>query len=248
MSFKIKIDVFEGPFDLLLKLILRQELDIHQVPVAEITSAFMEHIEESPRIDLDTATEFLLIASTLLLIKARSLIRATGLEDQIEEESDQAKDYLVNSLIKYKTFSNAGTWLEEAYAGNGWYLPSMREVEAEYAELYPDPFEGVKVEDLAGAIIDMLIRNVGVEVDTSYIAKVRISVEEHKLRVREFMKNNQSTTFTALIEGCRTKTEVIGTFLALLELFKKGEITLRQSRPFSEIGVKVMEGEKSRVG
>ncbi|MBN1289604.1 MAG: segregation/condensation protein A [Actinobacteria bacterium] len=248
MSFKIKIEVFEGPFDLLLKLILRQELDIHQVPIADITSAFMEHIKESPVIDLDTATEFLIITSTLLLIKARSLIRATGLEDQIEEESEQAKDSLVNSLIKYKTFSNAGMWLEEAYARNGWYLPSMREVEAEYAELYPDPFEGVKIEDLAQAIIEMLIRNVGVEVDTSYIAKVRISVEEHKLRVREFMRDNQSTTFSALIEECRSKTEIIGTFLALLELFKRGEITLRQSKPFSEIGVKVTESEKSCVG
>ena len=74
MSFEVKIDVFEGPFDLLLQLIMKQELDIHEVPVAAITSAFIEQIESSPELDLDTATEFLLIAATLLLIKARSLL------------------------------------------------------------------------------------------------------------------------------------------------------------------------------
>ena len=87
MSFEVKIEVFEGPFDLLLQLIMKQELDIHEVPVAQITASFLEHIDATETIDLDTATEFVLIAATLLLIKARSLLPRDEEEGEAEEGS-----------------------------------------------------------------------------------------------------------------------------------------------------------------
>lgn len=248
MSFKVKIDVFEGPFDLLLQLILKQELVIYEVPIADITSEFMEHVGASKKIDLDSATEFLLIASTLLLIKARSLISSTGIEDQIEEETEEAKDFLVNSLVKYKTFANAAQWLEDTFSENGWYHPSLRELEEDYSDHYPDPFEGICIDDIADAIIEMLIRNVAIEVDTSYIAKVRISVDEHRTRIIDALRTRGTVTFSFLVESCRSKIDIIGTFLALLELNKKGEISLRQTKPFSEIKIKKLEAEKSGAG
>ena len=247
MSFDVKIDVFEGPFDLLLQLITTQELSINEVPVAQITSSFLENMYAEPNLDLDTATEFLLIAATLLLIKARSLLPSPENELDVEDDPEAAKEDLVERLLEYKTFSNASVWLEELYARNGWYIPRLRELEEEYAHLYPDPFEGVEVSGLSQALMDLLIEMAPAQVDTSYIAPIKVSVAEKIQWVRENLEDVGSTTFSELILECRTKLEVIATFLAILELYKSGEVTLTQRKRFGKIEVKIAEGEKDSV-
>jgi len=243
LSFEIKIEVFEGPFDLLLQLITRQELDIHEVPIAQITASFIEHLEAATRLDLDAATEFLLIAATLLLIKTRSLLPAPEEEAEAGEDSETAREFLVERLIEYKKFQAASEWMEEAYAEHGWYMPSLKELADEYSDLYPDPFEGVSVESLPLALIDLLTERAVRRVDTSYIAPIKISVSEHIDRVRRSLRVEGATTFGGLVAECHSRLEVIATFLAVLELYKRGEVTLSQRRLFGEIQVKRREVE-----
>ncbi len=247
MSFEVKIDVFEGPFDLLLQLIMKQELDIHEVPISAITAAFIEHIEGAPELDLDTATEFLLIAATLLLIKARSLLPRP--EDDLEaaEESETAREYLVERLVEYKKFSNVADLFEGLYAEHGWYLPRMREMEDDYSTLYPDPFEGIPAGAMAEALMEVLVEWARESVDVSYIAPIRISVTEHIEMVRVRLAADGQARFSELIDGCTSKIEVIATFLAVLELCKRGEITVNQRKLFGEIFVKLREGEVTSV-
>ena len=245
MSYEVKIEIFEGPFELLLQLIMRKELDIHRVPIAQITSSYLEHLEEAPRLDLDTATEFLVIAATLLLIKARSLLPRPEDELEMLEETETAREFLIERLMEYKKFSNAAEWLAELYGENGWYMPRLRELEEDYSHLYPDPFEGVSVTNLPEALIELLIERLSDQVDTSYIAPVKVSVAEHIGRVRNSLASTEEGTFTELVAGCRSKLDVIATFLAVLELYKKGELYLSQRRPFGEIKITIREGKEN---
>jgi segregation and condensation protein A len=246
LSFKVKIEVYEGPFDLLLQLIMRQELDIHEVPVAQITESFLEHIDEAKELDLDAATEFLLIAATLLLIKARSLLPREE-EPEEDEESETARLYLIDRLIEYKKFSNVADFLEKLHAENGWYLPRMRELEDDYASLYPDPFEGVLISKLAEVLTDLLIEWARESVDTTYIAPIRVSVAEQIEKVHKRLAKAGKIKFSELISDCKSKIEVIAVFLAVLELCKRGELMLAQRRLFGEIDIKVCERKESSV-
>jgi segregation and condensation protein A len=241
LSFQVRIEVYEGPFDLLLQLIMKQELDIHQVPVAQITSAFLELLEGAESLDLDAATEFVLIAATLLLIKARSLLPADEDDVEMAEEAEQAREFLIERLIEYKQYANAAGWLAEAYAEHGWYLPRAREMEEDYASLYPDPFEGCEVADLAHSLMDLLIERATDRVDTAFIAPIRVSVAERIEEVRLRVGRGGIAKFSELVSGCSSKLEVIATFLAILELFKRNEVTLRQRRLFGEIEIEKRE-------
>lgn len=247
MSFEVKIEVFEGPFDLLLQLISRQELDIHEVPVAQITAAFLEHIEGSPELDLEAATEFLVIASTLLLIKARSLLPSGGEETDVAQESETAREFLIERLIEYKKFANAADRLADIYAVEGWYMPRLRELEDDYASLYPDPFEGVEAESLGDALVALLLERARDNVDTTHIAPIKISVAEKIELVRERLRSSGKTTFSELCADCASKLDLIATFLALLELYKRGELAFTQRRLFGEIHIRKAEGEESSV-
>lgn len=245
MSFEVKIEVFEGPFDLLLQLIMKQELDIQVVPISQITASYLENMEGTIELDLDSATEFLLIAATLLLIKARSLLPQPDDELEVTEESESARTFLVERLIEYKKFSNVADLLEKRHADHGWYIPRLRELEADYSELYPDPFEETESRALAEALMDLLIEWARDGVDISYIAPIRISVGERIEAVRAKLASGEAVKFSALVADCGSKMEIIATFLAILELCKRGEATLAQRKIFGEINIKAREGEKS---
>ena len=245
MSFEVKIDVFEGPFDLLLQCIMRQELDIHEVPIAQITSAYLEHLEAAPELDLDTATEFLMIATTLLLIKARSLLPRPEDELELFKDTETAREFLIDRLVEYKKFSNAAEWLADLYGEHGWYIHRMRELEDDYSHLYPDPFEGVSVANLPEALIELLIERLTDKVDTAYIAPIKVSVAEHINRVRSLLAPGGAGTFSELVADCRSKLDVIATFLAVLELYKRGDLSLSQRRPFAEIKLTMREGKEN---
>lgn len=245
MSFQVKIEVFEGPFDLLLQLITRQELDIHEVPVAHITTAFIEHMETMPRLDLDTATEFMVIAATLLLIKARSLLASGEEEDEEAADTESAREYLIERLVEYKQFANAADWLADRYAEHGSFIRRAREMEEDYAHLYPDPFVDVEALDLAKALMDLLVERASAKVDTSYIAPIKVSVAERVEAVRERVAREGTVKFSTLVADCSSKLELIATFLAILELSKRGEVTLSQRKLFGEIDVKRREASSN---
>ncbi|MHB8897038.1 MAG: segregation and condensation protein A [Candidatus Geothermincolia bacterium] len=243
MSFEVQIEVFQGPFDLLLQLIMKQELNIHEVPVAQITTSFLEYIEGDGELDLDTATEFMLIAATLLLIKARSLLPPDEDEFEAADESENAREFLIERLLEYKQYSNAADWLQDAYAEHGWYMPRLRELEDDYSSLYPDPFEGVSEREMARALMDLLVERATERVDTTFIAPIRISVAERIEDLRGRIEREGHARFSTLVTECATKLEVIATFLAILELFKRGEVLLAQKKIFGDIDIRKREAD-----
>lgn len=244
-TFEIKIDVFEGPLDLLLQLIMDEELDICDVPIASITSSYLKYLERHPRIGLEDMSEFLLIASTLLLIKARSLLSGEGDFEEAAEEASQAVEELVHRLVEYNTFSNASKFLEESYVEHGRYFSKMREIERDYSNLYHDPFEGVSIEELAKSLGQLLVENVSENVDLSHIVSSWVSVEEQIEKIKSLLLEERQTTFSKLIATHGKRTEVVATFLAILLLCKDGEIDLFQRKPFGEIEIRKRELEEN---
>jgi len=243
LSFEVKIEVFEGPFDLLLQLILKQDMDIHTVPIAEITASFVERIEGVRDFDLDTATDFLLIAATLLLIKARSLIPREDDDFEAMDDAVSEREFLVERLIEYKQFASAAEWLEAVYTDQRGYMSRTRELEDDYASLYPDPFEGVPPVDLARAFVNLLVRQATECVDTSFVAPIKVSVAERIEEVRTRISKEGRVKFSELIRECVSKIDVIATFLAVLELYKRCEVMISQRRLFGEIEIRGREDE-----
>jgi segregation and condensation protein A len=194
--------------------------------------------------DLESATEFLVTAATLLLLKARSLLPGDE-EPEEMEETEAAREQLLERLLAYRKYQEAAGWLGDAYAEHGWYSPSLKELYVEYSSLYPDPFARVSSDELGPALVELLLLKTEERVDTTFIAPIRVSVSEQVERVREVLSAEGKTTFTLLTAKCETKIELIAMFLAVLELFKRGELTFSQRRIFSEIDIKAKEGEKS---
>lgn len=245
MDFQVKIEVFEGPFDLLLQLILSDELDIHKVPIALITDSYIEHIEKIDNFDLDSATEFLLIAATLLLLKARSLFPQE--EEEALEEVESSAEVLADRLVEYKKYSNVSRWLEEHYALNGLFTPRFKELETDYSSLYPDPFEGVSVENLSLVLLELLSRRAESQVDTSHIAPIRVSVAKRIEEVRKILESSESVSFKELAHQCKSRIELVATFLAILELYKSCEIDLEQRKLYGDIRIRRKKGVENNA-
>jgi segregation and condensation protein A len=185
------------------------------------------------------------IAATLLLMKARSLLPRPEDELEMLEDTETAREFLTERLIEYKKFSNAAEWLADLYGDYGWYLHRMRELEEDYSSLYPDPFSGVSIGNLPEALIELLINRLNDTVDTEYIAPIKVSIAEHIGRVRKYLARSREGTFSELVAECRSKLDVIATFLAVLELYKKGELSLSQRRPFGDIKIVMSEGKEN---
>lgn len=243
MTYQIKIDVFEGPFDLLLTLVSRQQVDIYDVPIAVIADEYLAYINKMRELDLEVASEFLLVAATLLDMKAKSLLPRD--EDEFEQEElplRETKDMLIARLLEYKKFKNVALELAGRFEAESKYYPREAELEEAFIKLLPDYLKGVTVADLA-QLASNLISRTKKEIfnSTGIIAIKPINLEEKIDEVIDKLKKSRRQTFKKLTLNCKTKTEVIAFFLALLELYKRGLITLYQAVTFGDIEVELTE-------
>ncbi len=177
MSYSVRTPVFEGPFDLLLHLILKQEVELWEVSLSEIVDAYITELERMETLDLDVATEFLLIAATLVELKARRLL--PGIEDlELDEEllRFEERDLLLARLLECKTFKDAAQALESCMRRADRSVPRTAGPEEPYRWMVPDPLESVRVESLRAAALRMLAAPPVVIVDTDHVAPVRASV------------------------------------------------------------------------
>ncbi|MDI6799121.1 MAG: segregation/condensation protein A [Actinomycetota bacterium] len=247
MTYEIKIDVFEGPFDLLLNLILKHEVDIYDVPIATITEEYLSYIERLQAVDLESASGFLLVASTLLELKS-----ATLLPKRIEEESgdddelspEDVKENLIARLIKYKKFKNASLSLAARYELESRYYKREAGLEERFLRLIPDLMEGVTAEDLAGAIAKILAKKNAFAIDTTHIIAQPISLDEITQAIRKKFALKREWTFHELTSGCESRPEIVAYFLAILDLFKEDIIEVTQAINFGEIGL-ILRSDKS---
>src|SRR5215212_169497 len=245
MSYAVRTPVFEGPFDLLLHLILKQEVELWEVSLSEIVDAYLTELDRMDDLDLDVATEFLLIAATLVELKARRLL--PGL-DELELDDEllrfEERDLLLARLLECKTFKDAARALEARMRRADRSVPRTAGPEEPYRWMAPDPLERVKPDSLRAAALRVLSALPVVTVDTEHIAPVRASVRDAVESVLRLLPASEPMTFRALVAGAPHRLEVIVRFLAVLELYKQGMVDLTQFTNFGDLMVRrLRDGE-----
>ena len=245
MELQIKIQNFEGPFDLLLHLIKKNQLDIYNVNISEITGQYMDYIEELKEMDLEVTSEFIVIAATLLQIKSRELLPKVKKEEEDELEENPEK-ILLDKLIEYKRFKNVAEYLNERLE-KGFTVFSKK---PEIIEKKEEKKEGICIN-----ISILELYNLYNELITSYNDKLnlnntmpdKIEIEEFKIEdkmdyLKSELKRNKNISFSQLRKYCSCKGEIIVTFLALLELIRIKIVKVVQEDNFKEIYLEGMEG------
>jgi segregation and condensation protein A len=239
MAYTVSTPVFEGPFDLLLHLITREEVDLWEVSLSAIVDGYVAALESMrSQLDLETATEFLLIAAVLLELKARRLLPDEG-DAELDEELGlwEERDLLFARLLECKTFKDASvalTGLMDA-AGRSW--PRVAGLEERFAGLAPDPLQGVGPERLRDALRRVLTPKPLPRVELDHVAPIRVSVADAVAELTCELARVGRTSFARLIAGRLERLEVIVRFLAILELCKLGRVELEQAGSFGELHV-----------
>jgi segregation and condensation protein A len=238
MPYAVQTPVFEGPFDLLLHLILREQVDLYEVSLASIVDAYLEELARYESVDLEIATEFLLIAATLVELKAKRLLPDDGDVDLDDELALwEERDLLVNRLLECKTFKDAAVALHRLSLEAARSFPRTAGLEDRFIDLTPDLLEGVDVADLAAAYRRALTPRPVPAVDVGHIHSVRVSVVEAVEELADELPRVGRITFRALTEDLVERLEVVVRFLALLELYKQGLVDLDQAAAFGDIEI-----------
>lgn len=238
MPYEVSTAVFEGPFDLLLHLITRHQVDIYQVSLSSIVDAYVAEIENLRTVNLEVATEFLLIAAVLLELKARRLLPGS---DDVEDEEELAlweeRDLLLARLFECKTFKDAAAALLRMMDAAARSFPRVAGLEERFAELSPDLLAGVTPDRLRDACVAALTPRPLPRVDLDHVAPIRASVGDAVTELLEILPRAGSITFSGLTADVRERLEVIVRFLAVLELYKRGWVELAQLGNFGDLRV-----------
>jgi segregation and condensation protein A len=239
-DYKVSLDVFEGPLDLLLYLIRREELDIYDIPIEHITAEYMAFIEDARRLNLDIAGEFIVMAATLMVIKSRMLLpvdRRNVSEDNDEEWVDPRLD-LVRQLIEYKKFKDAALRLErmEALKANSFDYGGGRPKFEKTAADARGAIANLDLYDLLTAFQEVLAR--ATELPQEELKGIRFSVPDKMDYVLERTRKEGQVSFLSLFDPEHApKGEIIVTFLALLELLRQHRVIVYQNAAFHEITI-----------
>ena len=247
MSYHVKTGNFEGPFDLLLHLVARRKLDIGAVSIVDVTDQYLEYLDNIKDVDLDVASDFLLVASQLLAIKAASLIPEEEVQygDELDDlDPDEAREILIARLINYKKFKAAALALGNRMAAEARMHPRSAGLEPQFVGLMPDYLEDVTLRGLAVICADLDSRRETFLLEAEHIAAMPVPVELHVESIRREMSQRKRSTFTELIGDDDQPANVVVTLLALLELYKRCEVSMVQDAQFSDIEVAYLEGEE----
>ncbi|CAB4607592.1 unannotated protein [freshwater metagenome] len=238
MKYAVSTPTFDGPFDLLLHLILREEVDIHEISLSNIVTAYLEEVSRMPTVDLDLATEFLLIAATLIELKTRRLLPGKDDGDLDEELALwEERDLLLARLLDCKTFKDVASVFSDLVSRADLSFPRMAGPEERFASLMPDLLEGVSPLRLQRAYLRAAAQKPPKVIGLEHVAPIRASVAEALVTVSDRLRIDGKTTFRRLVDGVTDRIEIVVRFLAILELFKQGRVDLGQVERFGEIEV-----------
>jgi len=236
-EYKVQFEVFEGPLDLLLYLVKKEEVDIYQVNLTKIATQFIEYIELMRELDLEVAGEFLVMASTLMYIKSRELL---PLDQQVlaegEEEEEDPRWDLIRQLVEYKKFKDAAAQLHQREAEQEKIFPRLPG-KLEFEPSGPPPRPEVSLFDLINAVSNVLKRFQQRE-GARDIFEDKWTVSEKIELLRQAIAARPALRFSELFEQTTSRTEVVVTFLALLELIRLKHVVVSQPTPFSEIEIR----------
>jgi segregation and condensation protein A len=230
----LDLEVFNGPFDLLLTLVLREEIDLLEVDLAEVVLAYVEYLERAGELDLEAATEFLVLIAALLELKSRLMLPSDD-EEGLDIEPVAAAEELLARMLEYHRYRQAAAHLRERLEGEHGYRyrsaplpPELRRISVEHAEAAYDP------ERLAEAIGGLL--TVPPPLDLRHVRRPAVSVEQRLRHLRDLLARRTPFSFDEAVEGADRLTEAV-TLFALLELYKAGEAKWEQEVPFGPITV-----------
>lgn len=236
MSYQISLPIFEGPFDLLFHLIEKNEVDIYDIPIAHITAQYLDYIQTMQKMDLDVASEFLVMAANLVAIKAKMLLPKLPKETAEQESEIDPRDELVERLLEYKKFKCVADHLKERE--KSWERVYTRPNEDEmYLQFFSEenPLEGIEMINLMDALKDVLDRLDEKEF-VGEVQREEFSIRDKMKEInRRLVFQPNGIVFKELFRGRTTRVEVVVTFLALLELIKLRRIQVYQSKLFGEI-------------
>jgi segregation and condensation protein A len=230
----LELDVFAGPFDLLMAIVLREEVSLLEVELGEVVVAYVEHLEREGELELEVATEFLVLIAALLELKSRLLLPG-GEEDLEELAPEEAVEELLARLLEYRRYRDAAAMLGERFEAERGYLyraaplpPSLRRVALDAATAVYD------AEQLGAALGDLL--ELSPPLDTSHI-RPTVSLERRLRALRDALAGHSSIDFDEQFGGEDRLTQAV-TLFALLELYRKGEVTWEQRKAFGPIEIR----------
>ena len=253
MSFKVRTQSYSGPFDLLLQLVTRQKVTIGSISISEVANQYLAEVERMEDLDLDVASDFVLVASTLLDIKAASLVpaepvtRKTDVEDEEDVDleglsPDEAREVLIARLIAYKQFRSAGAALGARLEAESRMLPRTVGPDPEFLNLMPDYLEGISLRSLAVSCADIDSRRETFLLEAEHIAPKRLPMALTVASVDRLVRSMGHLSFSQLLDGDTTPEVVVVNFLAILDLFKRGMVSVHQDELFGDIEITHIEG------
>ncbi|MFJ8691103.1 segregation and condensation protein A [Micromonospora wenchangensis] len=238
-GFTVRLANFTGPFDLLLQLISKHKLDVTEVALHTVTDEFISYIRAmGDEWDLDETSEFLLIAATLLDLKAARLLPSAEVEDEEDLALLEARDLLFARLLQYKAYKEAAAHIAELEAVGGRRYPRAVTLEARYAEALPDLVLGIGPQRLLKLAVRAMTPKPVPEVSIAHVHLVRVSVREHAAVLAERLRRAGVATFALLCADCEITLEVVARFLALLELYREGLVAFVQEEALEELTVR----------
>ncbi|HKN51651.1 MAG TPA: segregation/condensation protein A [Amycolatopsis sp.] len=238
-KFKVRLSNFEGPFDLLLQLISQHQLDVTEVALHQVTDDFIAYTRAlGADWNLDETTEFLVIAATLLDLKAARLLPAAEVESEDDLALLEARDLLFARVLQYRAYKQVAALFGELEAGALRRYPRSVALEERFVGLLPDVTLGVTPEKFAEVAVAVFRPKPPPTVSLSHLHMGRISVREHAALLRIRLASAGQATFGELVEDCEHTIEIVARFLALLELYRESSVQFEQSEALSELYVR----------
>ncbi len=238
-AFEVRLSNFEGPFDLLLTLISKHQLDVTEVALSQVTDEFIAYIRAlGSSWDLGQATEFLVVAATLLDLKAARLLPSAEVEDEEDLALLEARDLLFARLLQYRAYKQAAAHLQQRERDQSRRFPRAVALEPRFAELMPELLLTISPEQLARIAAEALRPKPPPTVSIAHVHAPRVSVREHAMILRERLARTGRSTFRALTQDCEHTVEMVARFLALLELYREGAVAFDQVAPLGELWVR----------
>ena len=240
-GFSVHLTNFDGPFDLLLQLISRHKLDITEIALGAVTDEFIAYIKELEKSDegwdLDKTTEFLVVAATLLDLKAAKLLPSGEIDDEADLALLEARDLLFARLLQYRAFKEIASIFSERIEREEKTFARTVALEAHFAQLLPEVLIGVGAERFAAIANRVLTPKTAPTFSIEHLHRPLVSVAEEATKVVEHLRRSGRATFRALIEGAESTLVIIARFLSLLELYREGVVRFEQMVSLGELQI-----------
>jgi segregation and condensation protein A len=246
-KFNVKLNQFEGPFDLLLSLIAKHELEVTALALHIVTDDFLQYIKnQGSQWDLDEATEFLVIAATLLDLKTARLLPSGEVEDEEDIARLEARDLLFARLMQYKAFKDVSIWLNDQLSIESKRFARSVSLEPQFANLLPEVLLGLGPNELARLAAKAMEVKTIPSISLSHLHAPAVSVREQAGIIVERLRRVGATTFRSLISGVEVPV-VVARFLAVLELFRESQIILEQESPLADLYIRWVGSEQGEI-